>query len=157
MSLNLLLAKDIAMAALNDRLRSAFTAVGTLQPSRALSLGDLGSAGTRGLTRRELDVLQAVARGESNKRIANRLSMREPTVKSPMRVILKKIGSNNRTQAATWAVSHGTSAATHLPGAKCALNHYPTKRKLFEHGLTGAHLAHRFWCFFQIESSGQFI
>jgi two-component system nitrate/nitrite response regulator NarL len=126
MSLNLLLAKEIAMAALTDRLNSAFTAVDTHQPSRPLSLGDLGSAGTRGLTRRELDVLQAVARGESNKRIANRLSMREPTVKSHMRVILKKIGSNNRTQAATWAVSHGLAdqAAAHLPGSETSLNGY---------------------------------
>jgi DNA-binding CsgD family transcriptional regulator len=55
-------------------------------------------AGT-GLTRREIDVLQWMARGETNGRIARRLSITEGTVKTHVQAILRKLNAANRAEA----------------------------------------------------------
>ena len=49
---------------------------------------------------------QAHRAGESNKHIARFFSITEPTVKAHAKAILRKIGANNRTQAAIWALNH---------------------------------------------------
>jgi two-component system nitrate/nitrite response regulator NarL len=104
MSLNLLMARDIAMMRLGG---SPVVDDEIEYTPKRLKGNEPKSARPSDLTKREIEVLRAVALGESNKHIANRLSMREPTVKSHMRLIMRKIGSKNRTQAATWAISHG--------------------------------------------------
>lgn len=55
-------------------------------------------AGT-GLTRREIEVLQWMARGETNGRIARRLNITEGTVKTHVQAILRKLGAANRAAA----------------------------------------------------------
>lgn len=55
-------------------------------------------AGT-GLTRREIDVLQWMARGETNARIARRLNITEGTVKTHVQAILRKLNAANRAEA----------------------------------------------------------
>jgi DNA-binding NarL/FixJ family response regulator len=55
------------------------------------------------LTSRELAVIDLLREGNPNKVIANRLSMRESTVKVHVRNILKKLRVSNRTHAATVA------------------------------------------------------
>jgi DNA-binding NarL/FixJ family response regulator len=50
---------------------------------------------------REMDVLQLVASGNSNKRIADRLELSEDTVKGHVKNILSKLGANDRTHAVT--------------------------------------------------------
>jgi two-component system, NarL family, nitrate/nitrite response regulator NarL len=60
----------------------------------------------RHLSSRELSILQRIVQGESNKHIARHFSITEPTVKAHVKAILRKIGANNRTQAAIWALSH---------------------------------------------------
>lgn len=52
------------------------------------------------LTRRESDVLQLVAHGMSNKQIGASLGISTFTVKNYMRVVFRKLGVENRTQAA---------------------------------------------------------
>jgi DNA-binding NarL/FixJ family response regulator len=59
------------------------------------------------LTERELDVLRAVAAGNSNKIVADRLQISEETVKSHMRSILSKLYANDRTHAVTIALKRG--------------------------------------------------
>jgi DNA-binding NarL/FixJ family response regulator len=59
------------------------------------------------LTDRELDVLRAVAAGNSNKIVADRLQISEETVKSHMRSILSKLYANDRTHAVTIALKRG--------------------------------------------------
>jgi len=55
------------------------------------------------LTRRELDVFQLMAQGETNQRIARRLSISEGTVKSHVKHILRKLSAANRAEAvARW-------------------------------------------------------
>ena len=59
------------------------------------------------LTEREMDVLRLVARGCSNKEIANKLFIAEKTVKAHVGSILNKLGAASRTQAALMAVRSG--------------------------------------------------
>lgn len=59
------------------------------------------------LTARELSVLQLIAQGLSNKSIARELSLTEGTVKGYVSQILQKMGINDRTQAAMFAVRRG--------------------------------------------------
>ena len=59
------------------------------------------------LTEREIEVLQRVAAGTSNKIIADQLSLTEATVKAHMKNILAKLGANDRTHAVTIALRRG--------------------------------------------------
>jgi two-component system, NarL family, response regulator LiaR len=70
------------------------------------------SAGSRApeperLTRREREVLELIAGGRSNKRIALELGISEKTVKAHVGHVLEKLGVSDRTQAALLAVRDG--------------------------------------------------
>ncbi|HHW44024.1 response regulator [Desulfofundulus thermobenzoicus] len=60
----------------------------------------------RSLTSRELQVLRLVARGESNRGIAEKLFISEKTVKNHMYSIFRKLGVTDRTQAALYAIKN---------------------------------------------------
>jgi len=59
------------------------------------------------LTDREMEVLNCVVRGMSNKEIGRHLNIREQTVKNHVSAILRKLSVSDRTQAAMYAVQHG--------------------------------------------------
>ena len=59
------------------------------------------------LTPREIEVLELVAAGNSNKIVADRLKITEDTVKSHIRSILAKLDANDRTHAVTIALRRG--------------------------------------------------
>ena len=59
------------------------------------------------LTPRELEVLQLLAEGLSNKEIARRLGTSEHTVKFHVNAILGKLGAHSRTEAVTRAARLG--------------------------------------------------
>lgn len=63
------------------------------------------------LTPRQLDVLDLVARGYSNKRIARALGLAEGTVKLHVAAVLKALGVANRTQAVFEATALGLVGA----------------------------------------------
>lgn len=63
--------------------------------------------GSFGLTEREIEVLQLVARGASNPQIADELFITINTVKTHLRNILVKLNLENRTQVAAYAVQNG--------------------------------------------------
>ena len=58
------------------------------------------------LSAREIAILERIVRGDSNKHVARFFKIAEPTVKAHVKAILRKIGANNRTQAAIWALNH---------------------------------------------------
>ncbi|MDP9372617.1 MAG: response regulator transcription factor [Chloroflexota bacterium] len=59
------------------------------------------------LTPREIEILDCVARGNSNKQIARLLSISDQTVKNHITSILRKLAVNDRTQAVLYALKHG--------------------------------------------------
>lgn len=59
------------------------------------------------LSPREMEILQFVTRGMSNKEIASRLGISHQTVKNHMTAILHKLDVEDRTQAAVYALRHG--------------------------------------------------
>ena len=59
------------------------------------------------LTRREDEVLRQMTLGLTNKEIAVELHISYETVKEHVQHILRKVGVNDRTQAAVWAVRNG--------------------------------------------------
>lgn len=76
-----------------------------ISPQIAVKLAERMSRST--LTRRELEVLQLIVRGNSNKEIADALKVSEETVKYHVKGILSKLGVADRTQAATAALLRG--------------------------------------------------
>lgn len=72
------------------------------QTLRTPSASDIAS----NLTARELQVIQMVAEGLSNKMIANRLDIAESTVKVHVKHILNKTGLRTRVDAAVWTVNN---------------------------------------------------
>lgn len=64
-------------------------------------------AGTHGLSERELQVLQLMADGRSNREIGKSLWISETTVKTHVSHILHKLGRSDRTQAVLYAVGEG--------------------------------------------------
>ncbi|HTJ29463.1 MAG TPA: response regulator transcription factor [Acidobacteriaceae bacterium] len=62
---------------------------------------------TEQLTPRELDVLQQIVRGKSNKEIGSELDISEATVKTHINNLLGKLGVEDRTQAVTAAIQRG--------------------------------------------------
>jgi two-component system nitrate/nitrite response regulator NarL len=66
------------------------------------------------LSSREIEILQCLANGQSNKAIAKNLAIAEATVKVHVKRILRKANATNRTQAALWAIATGLAAAPGL-------------------------------------------
>jgi len=101
---------DVDGAAMElDAARSVFTQLGA-EPDVAwvnsLSRGaDKSSIG--GLTERELEVLALVAKGNTNRQIADHLVISEKTVASHLSHIFTKLGLASRTAAASYAYEHG--------------------------------------------------
>ena len=59
------------------------------------------------LSQREIEVLSLIAAGNSNKLIADQLSISEDTVKGHVKSILSKLGANDRTHAVTLGLRRG--------------------------------------------------
>jgi DNA-binding NarL/FixJ family response regulator len=104
--------KDVLKDDLLAAIRSARQGVPWLHPEaqRQLVTGIAAPAPARpweALTPRERAVLEHVAGGKSNKEIADALGISEGTVKGYVSTILDKLGVEDRTQAALFAVRHG--------------------------------------------------
>jgi predicted ATPase/DNA-binding NarL/FixJ family response regulator len=66
---------------------------------------------TEALTRRERDVVGLLARGLTNRQIASTLVVTEGTAENYVQRVLGKLGFNNRTQVAAWALGRGLEPA----------------------------------------------
>ena len=67
------------------------------------------------LSVREVEVLDCVAQGLSNKEIADALYITEQTVKNHMTSVLRKLEVTDRVQAVLYAVKHGWIEVTPVP------------------------------------------
>jgi two-component system nitrate/nitrite response regulator NarL len=68
------------------------------------------------LTPRELEILECIADGSSNKMIARALEITDGTVKLHVKAILRKLGMRSRVEAAVSAVEHGLGKNRNRPG-----------------------------------------
>lgn len=59
------------------------------------------------LTEREREVLSLIAQGLTNRQIAGKMVISEKTVKTHVSNLLDKLGLEDRTRAAIWALKHG--------------------------------------------------
>ena len=59
------------------------------------------------LSPREVEILDNIAQGMTNKQVAYALSISEQTVKNHMSSILRKLSVNDRTQAVVYAMRQG--------------------------------------------------
>jgi DNA-binding NarL/FixJ family response regulator len=100
--------KDVDPPALAAAIRAVHAGHVLLHPdvARLLAAGQDRPAGTQ-LTARERDVLTEIARGRSNREIARGLGVSEKTVKTHVSAVLAKLGVQDRTQAALYAVRTG--------------------------------------------------
>jgi two-component system, NarL family, nitrate/nitrite response regulator NarL len=117
------LLKDLRPEHLYDMIRLAMKGETPLSPSIAgRLLRDVrerrtiapvaNAADSPGLTRREIEILQLVADGLSNKEIGGRLSITEGTVKNHVHNALEKLHLENRIQAAAYVVRQGWAHRT---------------------------------------------
>jgi two-component system NarL family response regulator len=67
------------------------------------------------LSEREREILQLMAKGDSNKEIGSKLFITEHTVKAHIRSILRKHHLKNRCQAVAWATKEGVISVELLP------------------------------------------
>ena len=67
------------------------------------------------LSSRELEVMEQLAQGHSNKRIARHLGLSEPTVKFHLKNIYAKLGVNKRVLAVSVARRHGLDKPPEVP------------------------------------------
>lgn len=89
-------------------LQRPFVASRVLDQFRELSQMEHGSEGVFSpLTPREVEILDCVAQGNSNKEIARILNISDQTVKNHITSILRKLAVNDRTQAVIYALKHG--------------------------------------------------
>src|ERR687893_291716 len=99
------LLKDMFFEELEDAIRTVHAGGRRIPGVVAERLA--GRMGGSDLTGRELEVLEQIVFGHSNKEIAAALDISEATVKSHINNILSKLGVADRTQAATTAIRRG--------------------------------------------------
>lgn len=106
------LLKDVAAEDLVRAIQQAAAGQPTLHPVAAQRMmAELHPARKKEnpidkLSPRELEVLQLIAKGRSNKEIGEQLYIAERTVKSHVSHLLEKLELQDRTQLAIWAVQH---------------------------------------------------
>jgi len=111
------LRKDSATRVLFDTIRTVYhdgqwictdasrpSAEATIEVDRPVDVE--GPSKRFNLTRREMEILTAVAAGESNKSIARKLSLSEDTVKHHVSNVFDKLGVFSRLELAVFAFNH---------------------------------------------------
>jgi DNA-binding NarL/FixJ family response regulator len=88
-----------------ETIRAVHAGEKRIPPDIALQLAE--HATDDALSSREIDVLRLIAAGNSNKLIADQLSIGEATVKSHVANILSKLGANDRAHAVTIGLKRG--------------------------------------------------
>ena len=74
-------------------------------------------AGPGGLTRREVEVLQLVSNGMTNRAVARALWVTSETVKFHLSNVYRKLGVGNRAEASQWAHENGVDELERQDGA----------------------------------------
>ena len=97
--------KGLVRKDLLETIRMVHAGSKRISPDVAVQLAS--HMGDEGLSAREIEVLQLVASGNSNKRVAGRLSISEDTAKAHMKSILGKLSASDRTHAVILGLKRG--------------------------------------------------
>ncbi len=96
--------------AIRDVAQGETTVPGSMAARILAALGAQRERGGTGfgspLSTREQGVLKLLSRGATNRDIAEALEISENTVKAHLKSVLRKLGVNNRVEAAGWALRH---------------------------------------------------
>jgi DNA-binding NarL/FixJ family response regulator len=102
------LLKDAPREELFRAVEAAARGQAVLSPAVATRLmGELRQPASEPLSQRELDVLQLIAQGSTNREAANQLFISEATVKTHLLHVYAKLGVNDRAAAVATAFSRG--------------------------------------------------
>lgn len=104
------LLKAMSHSDLANAIRTVASGLKFIPPSVSRSLADRLPHSR--LSTRELQVLELIVKGHSNKEIGDKLSISEATVKWHVNMILSRLNVSDRTQAAVTALQRGI---VHLP------------------------------------------
>lgn len=109
------LLKNVSRAELLKAIRQVATGASLLDPKQRQQALTTATASTtkETITEREREVLALVARGYTNKQIAEGLSMSEKTARNHVSHILEKLGLTRRSEAAAYAVEHNLVPPRH--------------------------------------------
>lgn len=99
------LLKDVFFEQLEAAIRNVHAGSRHIPAAIAMRLAERMSS--TDLTGREMEVLELIVQGQSNKEIGVTLGISEATVKSHVNNILSKLGVTDRTQAVTTALQRG--------------------------------------------------
>jgi DNA-binding NarL/FixJ family response regulator len=99
------LVKGIDGATLGESIRRVRAGGRCLSPEAAEKLSQ--HVASKKLSEREIEVLQLISKGNSNKEIARLLFVTEDTIKMHVKKILGKLPANDRTQAVVIAIQRG--------------------------------------------------
>ncbi len=99
------LLKDTLRSELVTTIRLIHAGGRKIPPEIAMQMAE--HSGEDALSEREIEVLRCVAKGKSNKIIADELAISEHTVKNHLKNILSKLNADDRTHAVTIAVKRG--------------------------------------------------
>jgi DNA-binding NarL/FixJ family response regulator len=105
--------KGLLRKELLDTIRAVHSGQRRVHPDVARELA--AHLGDDGLSTREIEVLQLVSLGNSNKQISARLAITEETVKAHLKRIISKLDANDRTHAVTLALARGVLLHTTAP------------------------------------------
>lgn len=101
------LLKNVSAAELAEAIRNAYVGRPTLAPEAAQALMEATTTTHRigdDLTPRQKDVLTLLVKGQSNKEIAENLTISQSTVKHHVRAVLEKLDASNRSEAVAIAI-----------------------------------------------------
>jgi len=99
------LVKGVDGATLGEGIRRVWAGGRCLSPEAAEKLSQYVSS--KKLSEREIQVLQLISKGNSNKEIAQLLFVTEDTIKMHVKKVLAKLSANDRTQAVVIAIQRG--------------------------------------------------
>ena len=99
------LLKDMPREQITETIRSVHRGKQKLPPNVLSRLEERSRR--QDLSEREMEILQLIVKGHSNKEISSALFIAEDTVKYHVKTLFSKLGVQDRTEAAISAVRHG--------------------------------------------------
>lgn len=97
------LLQSLSLVMLGEKVFPTQLAPRLVEGTARMASAPVTTASSHGLSEHDVQILQRLVHGDSNKMIANRLNLTEATIKVHLKSLVRRINVKNRTQAAVWA------------------------------------------------------